>query len=1127
MLTIYHSNHLDVLKDLLIELFRQHPPANPLKDEQILVQSPGMAQWLRLELAKGLGIAAGIHFPLPASFLWQMYTRILPDVPPRSAFNKESMTWKLMNLLDALKHDPDFFSLTQYLASDVDDIRKFQLSGKIADIFDQYLVYRPDWILDWEQGNDTALITSDQPWQPKLWRALVTRTAELAQSPWHRANMHHRFLQAMADKNCTPQLPRRLFVFGISALPPHFVESLEAMSSQCDVHLMVANPCQHYWGDERDPKYLRRLAARKLLGRQKQDSNKHQGWFSKEGLPPGSPYAFANPDAFANPHTFANPDAFANLDAIGNPLLGSMGKLGRDYFHQLHGLDAFDIDVFVSDHKDTLLGNLQKDIFELHDRTAPDQKTARQTDPSLQFHSCHSPLREVEVLYDHLLDMFEQNPELTPRDIVVMLPDIDSYTPWIQAVFGSMDDQRRIPYAISDISAKNQHPVLCAFLKLLALDQSRCSAPELMELLEVPAIQYRFSLTSDDLDILRQWTHESGIRWGLTPAHQTRFDLPELQANSWSFGLKRMLLGYAMPQSTGVYGDILPMDEVQGMNAVLAGYLASFIDRCEQLLNELDNPRSIEQWLQFTHQLLDHFFLTRSEEDEAALRLVRDTLAHLFEQLLEAGYQQPLSRSVFISYLNERLTQERSSQRFLAGQVNFCTLMPMRSIPFKVVCLLGMNDGAYPRSIAPAGFDLIARHGRRGDRSRRVDDRYLFLEALLSARNTLYISYVGRRIQDNSERIPSVLVTELLNYCEQGFGLPSDQLVIEHPLQPFSHRNFLNQPQTGHTFYSYINEWLPAASRTEEQPGQFIQTRLPDAEGVNVNEIELAELLRFYSNPCRYFFNRRLKVFFSVQDQALEETETFAMDPLENYQLKVGILDSLINREAPERLVSRLHSSGKLPHSAFGQILLDEQIKDLTPMADRLRVQLENSAEDREVNLQIPHLESQHPPVHLTGWLKGFSASGMLRYRPAIFKGKDLIRSWIEHLCQCLTGNPTVTRIHDPEKECLIPVIPTQEAEQHLSTLIHFFHMGQNLPLPWFPETAYGWLRADPDEDPEKAEKAAEKAFAGDGFHVRGECSDDYIQRVYPELTPVFTEMTSLTRAIVAPAFDCLQEEQP
>ncbi len=340
MLTIYHSNHLDVLKDLLAELLHQSPPANPLTDEHVLVESPGMAQWLRLALAQKLGIAAGISFPLPASFLWQIYTQVLPDVPRRSAFNKESMTWKLMDLLDALKHDPDFSTLDQYLAGDADDIRKFQLSGRIADIFDQYLVYRPDWINHWEQGLDPTGITADQPWQPRLWRALVAKTAELGQSPWHRANMHQRFLQAITEGSQHAQLPERLFVFGISALPPHFVESLEALASRCDVHLMVTNPCQHYWGDERDPKYLRKLAARKLLDRQRTGEG-GKNWFNKARL---------NPDTLG---------AFDDLDTIGNPLLGSMGKLGRDYFHQLHSLDAFDIDVFVSDHRDNLLGTIQ------------------------------------------------------------------------------------------------------------------------------------------------------------------------------------------------------------------------------------------------------------------------------------------------------------------------------------------------------------------------------------------------------------------------------------------------------------------------------------------------------------------------------------------------------------------------------------------------------------------------------------------------------------------------------------------------------------------------------------------------------------------------------------------------
>ncbi|MGB0360902.1 MAG: exodeoxyribonuclease V subunit gamma, partial [Endozoicomonas sp.] len=478
-------------------------------------------------------------------------------------------------------------------------------------------------------------------------------------------------------------------------------------------------------------------------------------------------------------------------------------------------------------------------------------------------------------------------------------------------------------------------------------------------MLEIPAIQQRFQLSSEGLNTLRQWTQESGIRWGLTPEHQNHFGLPELKTNSWSFGIRRMLLGYAMPQEAGVYEEILPMDSIQGINATLAGHLASFIDTAEALIAELEQVRSIDAWILFTHQLMDQFFLTQTDEDEAALKLVQDTLIHLKDQLQEAGYEDPLSRTVFISYLSERLSMERSSQRFLAGQVNFCTLMPMRSIPFKVVCLLGMNDGAYPRSIAPAGFDLIAKHSRRGDRSRRVDDRYLFLEAMLSAQETLYISYIGRRIQDNTERIPSVLVMELLNYCEQGFGLSKEKLVTEHSLQAFSPKNFL--PDTSPSLFSYTSEWLPAANRNAEQPGIFLSEPLLSETGISLHEIELTELLRFYTNPCRYFFNRRLKVYFNQQDLSLDETETFALDGLGNYQLKNELLGSMISREPIETLTTRLTSTGNLPHSAFGQILLEEQMSIVSAMAKQIQTFNDNPGEDREINIQINHADFSDP----------------------------------------------------------------------------------------------------------------------------------------------------------------------
>lgn len=1090
MLTIYHSNHLDLLKELLIELLKKDPLPSPLANEHILVQSPGMASWLRIELAKGLGIAAGFDFPLPASFLWQMYTHILPDVPKRSAFNKEGMTWKLMELLDEFYNHPAFAPLNHYLANDDDHIRRFQLAGKIADIFDQYLVYRPHWIQTWERDHDLPEVTAEQPWQPILWRALVKKTAELGQSPWHRANMHHRFGEALKQGQNLHTLPKRLFIFGISALPPHFVESLQAIGQHVDVHLLTANPSAMYWGDEKDSKFLRKLAARQLLD-------------AKTGNPTGK--------------------GFVEVETSGNPLLGSMGKLGRDYFHQLHDLEAVDIDLFVNDQPDTLLGQLQKDIFLLEDSSQLPQPRA--LDSTLQLHSCHSPLREVEVLHDRLLAMFEADPTLTPKDVVVMLPDVDSYTPWIQAVFSSITDERRIPYAISDLSAKSEHPLLSAFNRLLSLEHSRCTAPELLELLEVPAIRNRWNLSDDDTTILRQWTHDAGIRWGLNPQHQQQFDLPSLQANSWLFGIRRMLLGYAMPEAAGVYQDILPLESVKGMSAQLAGALADFIDAIEQLLAALQERRSSSDWIAFIHPMLERFFAATDDSDEQALLLIHSTLANLHQQLEEACYEQPLTQAVLMSYLNERLSQHRSSQRFLAGQLNFCTLMPMRAIPFKVVCLLGMNDGAYPRTIAPTGFDLIAAHPQRGDRSRREDDRYLFLEALLSAQQTLYISYVGRRISDNTPRIPSVLVSELLDYCQQGYGISAEQLTTQHPLKPFSAEPF--RPSS--PLFSYAKEWLSTAHRNTPQPAPFTEQPLPVNEVNAITTVELQDLVRFFANPCRHFFNRRLQVWFRSESHELAESEAFALDGLENYQLRSEMLNKRLDQHSSEQIASELKHSGRLPHHAFGELWLDQQLTAIEPMVQHLLPLLSQTKPDLPVELDVS-LDNQRT-VTLTGWINHLTDTCRLTYQPSTFRGTHLISHWVEHVCLCAI-KPTLSLVYALSKgkvdQHSFATLTQDEARRLLPTLLTIYFEGMKRPLPWFAKTGYDYAKAyAKKQDDDAAQTAATNAFYGSDFGGIGEVTEDlYIRRVYPELEPVFDEFRQLTQTLLTPALDVLESQE-
>lgn len=185
MLRVYHSNRLDVLEALMEFIVERERLDDPFEPEMILVQSTGMAQWLQMTLSQKFGIAANIDFPLPASFIWDMFVRVLPEIPKESAFNKQSMSWKLMTLLPQLLDREDFTLLRHYLTDDSDKRKLFQLSSKAADLFDQYLVYRPEWLAQWETGHLVEGLGEAQAWQAPLWKALVeytheTRTTALA-----------------------------------------------------------------------------------------------------------------------------------------------------------------------------------------------------------------------------------------------------------------------------------------------------------------------------------------------------------------------------------------------------------------------------------------------------------------------------------------------------------------------------------------------------------------------------------------------------------------------------------------------------------------------------------------------------------------------------------------------------------------------------------------------------------------------------------------------------------------------------------------------------------------------------------------------------------------------------------
>lgn len=1094
MLRVYHSNRLDILQELMARIVAGKPLEDPFEPEVVLVQSTGMAQWLQMALAEKFSIAANICFPFPSSFIWEMFIKVLPDVPQESAFTKAAMTWKLMHLLPKFLSLPEFTALGHYLNEDSEGRKLAQLAGRIADLYDQYLVYRPHWLEAWQRGERLHDVDEAQAWQAPLWAALVDYTAQLGQSKWHRANLYQRFIAALNNANTSPKgLPSRIFICGISVLPPVYLKALEALGRHIDVHLLFTNPCRWYWGDILDPAFLARLQSRRRV---RPEGGPERSLF-QHGIEPASLFNTAGEQNTPN------------------PLLASWGKQGRDYTFLLSEMSNFvEIDAFADIDKDSLLHEIQADILELKNSeimgvtyeefaSSSGRKALREGDDSLTLHICHSPLREVEVLYDKLLAMLDADPTLMPRDIIVMVADIDSYSPCIQAVFGNACEQRRIPFAISDRRASTAHPAIQAFMDLLSLPDSRFVSEDILALLEIPALAARFAIDEPGLQALRQWVGEAGIRWGMDDDNVRELDLPATGQHTWRFGLTRMLLGYAMESRAGEWRDILPYDASTGLVAELVGHLADLLMQLNRWRLLLAHPRPLDAWLPVVREMSANFFKPDTDT-EAALALLEQQWQDAIGQGMAANYQGLVPLTILRDELARRLDNEHISQRFLAGPVNFCTLMPMRSIPFRVVCLLGMNDGVYPRTLPPPGFDLMSEKPKRGDRSRRDDDRYLFLEALTSAQQRLYISYIGRSIQDNSERNPSVLVQELMDYIARSYRLPGDEalnlddsgrrvlacLTQRHTRTPFDTRNFIKD----NPGQSYANEWLSVARGLKEPPRPFIQALAP----LNLELLEFNQLQRFWRHPVRAFFQLRLGVNFGFEESTLPESEPFTLDTLASFRINQELLNHLVEGEEADLLFRRYRSAGVLPYGPFGELAWESQLKEMIPLAEQVKAH-RLSSESLEIDLTVEGIK-------LNGWLPDVQGDGLLRWRPSLLRPGHGLQLWLEHLIYCAMGGTGSSRLLGRKESCWhFATLDAKEARELLTIYISGYREGMSVPLMMLAESGGAWLDAcysktsdTLDWDKETQRKARTKllqAWQG-SQRVEGEGADLWLQRL-------------------------------
>ncbi len=1057
-LIVHRSNRIEALVDALAELVAR-PLPDPFAREWIAVQGRGMERWLTMELARRLGVWANPDFPFPRKLIERATAAVLgAPTPVRPVFDPDTLGWAIAEALSRALDHPAFAAIRRYLDDDPRGTKRVQLARRIADLFDQYAVYRPHMVLDWERG-------SGGDWQAELWRALI-RT----HGAHHAAARAQALLTALAaGQRPGAGFPSRVSLFGLSTLPPLYVQILAALASSVELHLFLLSP-------------------------------------SRGPLPTPSPLPeMATGEGTCRPGVGAvEPPGIAEVPL----LLASLGRVGREFQQVLEGLAAYQDDCYVDPGAASMLAVLQSDMLALRARgSGSDQvepHALRAGDDSIAVHACHAPMREVEVLHDQLLALFDRDETLEPQHVVVMTPSVDAYAPVIDAVFGS-GGRPPIPFRIADRSARAEQEVADAFLRGRELLRGRLPATAVLDLLGLAPVRARFGIAAEELERLRRWVVEAGIRWGADGVHRAELGQPDCDDNTWRFGLDRLLLGYALPGDGEVlFGGVLPYDDVEGSDAALLGRCAEFCATLGRFRTELRDPRHPAAWRDSLRALLAALVAstTATAHQHQALGSALDALA---ERAVAGGFTGAVDLDAMHALIAHELERGASPRGFLTGAVPFCELVPMRTIPFRVVCLLGLNDGAFPRPRRPLGFDHMAERTQPGDRTARDDDRYLFLEALLAARERLVVTYVGHSISDNTELPPSVVVSELLDAVDRSFTDPSgtrprDRVVHRHALQPFSPRYFGRDAEQ--RLFSYARTHYAGAQALvgpREAVPPFLVAPLP-AEPIAI--VSLDALVRFFDNPSRWFLQQRLGVYLGRDAELLDDREPLELNRLDEWRVGDAVLHRALRGGDPVAAWAALHSGGTLPLGAPGRCAFDAIAPGaaaLARTADGVRAGGRLALE--EIDLCIEG-------VRLTGALRELWPGGQIAVQYARLGRRHELGLWIRHLARHAaraSGAPSVLIGRPPKGEGRAEVwfAPPQEPLRLLGELLRLFQLGRRAPLPFFAlaSRAIAETLRRPTATPEGAWEDARKAFAANSFG-RGDTDDPYVAELYPNGPP-------------------------
>jgi exodeoxyribonuclease V gamma subunit len=922
---------------------------SPLEPDYLVVQTPGMKKWLALQTAFHRGSFVRFETLSPVQLLMKLGFLLLRQKEENSIFDKGPLAWAIFHLLQNKKElgSTELAPLASFLKGE-GQTRTFSLASALADLFDQYLLYRPDWLGYWEKDQnipdpktkELEDFLAAQSWQKPLWQKLVG----LAGKDSHRAGFFSALAQALEHPGPGAVFPRRVSLFGLSLLPPIFLKLFSLLGESCPVTLYLQVPSTTYWGD------LRSLRTE-----------------VKSAEPPSQ----------------------------GSRVLGNLGATGRQFFDLILDEDPLEDDpeeeaAFDTEPAGSLLKTLQNDIRSARPpRSVP--LDVHEDRWSIRFARCANPLREVEVLLDLILETLSDDPSLSPSEILVITPDLATWGSLVDLVFANCAQTRgvRLPY---DVAAPNRYKDDLFFrhtADLLNSPQGRFTASAVLSLFANARELQKGPLGDSEREVLTQWCLDAGIRWGLSGESKETWSLPPDPSLSWQEGLDRLFAGWTTGGEEALESGLFPSSVGNLETAELLGELASFVRHLQELDEFSRTPRPFTEWLYGLVPLLETLLPWPDNDfkDEAS---PWDELYQIFSRLGErlelAQVTETLEWNLVQTVLVAEIQQVSAQEHLLTGRLTVSEMLPLRAVPFRVVAMLGMNAG-FPRDNTRAAYDLIALCPRTGDRNQLESDRYLFLETLLAAQDRLILTASG--LTDKRECAPeSSAVSFLIGELDREYRLDGEaagkKVSLRYPLSPASPL----YTSSDERYKTWNTAWFNPRPRLDTSL-PLLEWRAP--EPPEDNTVDGKNLLWNLSKPLETFLRYGCGLSPRSNEVELPDTELFELTNLDEWKLR----DTLLRARQKPYALERFRASGGLPPGPVGsfliqkeQLTVEHRLKLLTDFLGTSEWQLSRIDVDVQTGSRRWHYEDlaiQSPQ----GWV--FIDAGNL-------KTKRRLHGWLAHL---------------------------------------------------------------------------------------------------------------------------------